>query len=423
MVGDGRVCVSPIQSHLTSAAQVAHSTADDSVAYCAGVADTALVSPVAINVNRLASPSPMVSHATGRSSRTFASAFVEQRSSISGLAHLEQRLSARGLSQGAAALVTDRFAPSTKKHYNSAFKKWVGWCGRRRLDPHSPTVTLFANFLADLHSEGLQYRSINLIRASVAAVLASFSPVALSTDPIVSSLMKGIFRSRPPQSRYSAFWDVATVLNFWRSQGESSTLSLRLLTFKLATLLSLCSPQRCSELVQLSLDFMLLAGNQCVFTVPGMTKTRRLGAPLSFTLEAFPDDSLVCPFVCLRAFLAATDVVRGDERRLFISFRKPHRGVCSATAARWLLSSLSLSGIDTSIFKAHSIRGASASSAKASGVSPKQIMEAAHWSDKSDTFFRFYNRPLLTAISPSTYAKAVLSRSALFFAALNVPML
>ena len=53
---------------------------------------------------------------------------------------------------------------------------------------------------------------------------------------------------------------------------------------------------------------------------------------------------------------------------------------------------LSLAGIDTSSFKAHSVRSTSVSAAASAGVSTNQIMEAADWSSES-VFQRFYYRP------------------------------
>ena len=46
---------------------------------------------------------------------------------------------------------------------------------------------------------------------------------------------------------------------------------------------------------------------------------------------------------------------------MFIATIKPYRAVTSSTIARWLKNLLEAAGIDSSIFGAHSIRGASAS--------------------------------------------------------------
>ena len=50
-------------------------------------------------------------------------------------------------------------------------------------------------------------------------------------------------------------------------------------------------------------------------------------------------------------------------------------------------------GIDISIFKAHSIRGALCSAVVGAGVTTKLILDAADWSSKG-TFQRFYQRQL-----------------------------
>ena len=50
-------------------------------------------------------------------------------------------------------------------------------------------------------------------------------------------------------------------------------------------------------------------------------------------------------------------------------------------------------GIDISIFKAHSVRGASCSTAAGVGVTTKDILDAADWSSEG-TFQKFYCREL-----------------------------
>ena len=61
-------------------------------------------------------------------------------------------------------------------------------------------------------------------------------------------------------------------------------------------------------------------------------------------------------------------------------------------------------GIDTEIFKAHSVRGASTSMAARLGVTVETILEAADWSSES-VFQKFYYKPTRT----SEFAQAVLS--------------
>ncbi|KAK2551481.1 hypothetical protein P5673_027669, partial [Acropora cervicornis] len=61
-------------------------------------------------------------------------------------------------------------------------------------------------------------------------------------------------------------------------------------------------------------------------------------------------------------------VARTASIRQSLNSSQPYKVVSSATLARWLEVVLSLAGIDTSIFKGHSFRGASTSKAVSLGV-------------------------------------------------------
>jgi len=68
---------------------------------------------------------------------------------------------------------------------------------------------------------------------------------------------------------------------------------------------------------------------------------------------------------------------------------RQHHSATSATIARWIKTGLSKAGIDTSIFKAHSIRSAATSAAADAGVSVTEIMETTDWTSAS-VFEKFY---------------------------------
>ena len=167
---------------------------------------------------------------------------------------------------------------------------------------------------------------------------------------------------------------------------------LRLLTMRIATLMCLLSAQRAQTLEMLSLEYMLLDDNRCVFYIDKLLKTSRPNfhqAPLEF--QAFPVDPLICVVKNTQNYLAATAGVNRASN-FFISYatKKP---VKSCTIAKWVCSTLELSGICVKTFGAHSVRGASTSKAKSMGLTLKQISKAAGWTADS-TFSRHYNRPI-----------------------------
>ena len=93
---------------------------------------------------------------------------------------------------------------------------------------------------------------------------------------------------------------------------------------------------------------------------------------------------------------------------LLLSWIGKHDPVTSSTIARWLKTCLAEAGIDTSIFKAHSVRGASSSTAAAAGVTTAGILNVADWSSAM-TFQKFYFRQTKESVGKSYFGTAVLS--------------
>ena len=84
---------------------------------------------------------------------------------------------------------------------------------------------------------------------------------------------------------------------------------------------------------------------------------------------------------CLSTYLDKTKKWRKDEtdiiqQTLFLSFKKPHTPVTSATLSRWLKEVIRQSGVKD-IFGDHSVRSASTSTAKKAGLSIDIILDMA----------------------------------------------
>ena len=65
----------------------------------------------------------------------------------------------------------------------------------------------------------------------------------------------------------------------------------------------------------------------------------------------------------------------------------------TATVARWIRSFLKEAGVDTSVFKTHSVRGTVPSAAANDFVPLQEILNMADWSNPS-TFQQFYYKPV-----------------------------
>ena len=360
--------------------------------------DATLVPPVTANVN---------CSSTSDHSR---SDNVEQRPggprpSASRMAYLRERYRDQELSEEATSLMLNSWRTKTNKSYDSLFGKWHSWCCGRGSDPFSGPIKEVVNFLANLHKEGYQYRSLNSYRSAISSVHEKIDGHTVGQHPLVTRLMKGVFNDRPPLPRYTCTWNVQTVLSYISSWGSNDSLSLKQLSWKTAMLLALTRPSRSADLSQLSLSGKQYKPAGVTFTPSSLAKQSRQGKPITeFFFPSFQHDSGLCPVVTLKAYEERTVTCRGAETKLFLALIKPHKAVTSSTIARWLKSLLEAAGIDTSVFTAHSVRGASSSAAANLGITTNDILKAADWSSES-VFQRFYYKPT----EDPSYGRAVLS--------------
>ena len=360
---------------------------------------TTMVCSATVNVGGLATPAAStVSPHLGINPHTTQTGRME---------HLRERLHGQGLSGQATQLILQSWRTKTNKSYDSLFGRWSRWCGERGSDPFSGPVTEVANFLATLYQEGYQYNSVNAYRSAISSVHEKVEGVVIGQHPIITRLLKGIYNVRPPLPRYNGTWNVQTALNYLESLGETKNLTLKLLTMKTVFLLAITRPSRSADLSQLDIERMKTGTNGITFLPASLAKQSRQGRPIAeFFFPSFQPNATICPVHTLQAYLTTTRPLRGAESRLFVSFIKPHKAVTSSTIARWLRITLEQSGIDSSIFGAHSTRGASASAAAKGGITTEDILKAANWSSES-VFQRFYHKE----VDKAAYGRAVIDQN------------
>ena len=250
--------------------------------------------------------------------------------------------------------------------------------------------------MSELYHEGLSYSSINTARSALSAIISISGNVNFGNNAMVTRFMRGVFSSRPSLPRYNAIWDVSLVLTHIKKWQPIAEIDLKTLTLKTVALMALTSGQRCQTLHALEIDNMTITSSYCNFEITQLLKTSKPSnhfGQLKFITYA-PDENL-CVVTCLKEYLKRTESLRSGCRSLFISYVKPHCKVSTNTISRWLKEVLKLSGIDTSIFTAHSFRSAASSAAKSSNVPIDKIMSTAGWKS-SETFRKFYDKPIIT---------------------------
>ena len=143
-----------------------------------------------------ANKSPQVD--LGRLSQGHRSRERDADASISHMAHLRDRYRGHNLSQEATTLMLKSWRSKTNKSYDSLFGRWLSWCDTGGSNPFSGPIINVVNFLAQLHSEGYKYNSINAFRSAISLVHERVDGYSGGQHPMVTRLLKGIFNDRPP---------------------------------------------------------------------------------------------------------------------------------------------------------------------------------------------------------------------------------
>ena len=329
------------------------------------------------------------------------SSLDEQVPPVSSLEGLVGPEGTNGISGTAASLITRARTAGTRDRYKSSWARYASWCGERQVDPVTSDLKLVLSFLGHLFDEGLEYSTINSYRSALSLYHQPIEGMKVGQHPMVSALMTGVSNERPQVPKHIYVWDAEVVLKYMRNLGENDTLdSLKLLSWKVATLLGMCNVHRSQELGALDEKFMAKSDNKytCGFGVS--VKHRRKGKPSPpVVFYRFEGDTKLCPVDALDEYLKRTKVVRSEANttQLFLSVVKPHHPVTRSTIAKWVVNFLKLAGIDTDKFKGHSIRSASSSKVRSSGVSVEEVLKMGNWSS-AEVWHKFYNKPIETPL-------------------------
>ena len=309
-----------------------------------------------------------------------------------------------GFSEGVTNLLISSWTSGTGKQYDSVIDKWHAFCRGGKVDPHETSIPVVLDFLYEQFNRGLSASAIGTYRSALSAYLPKVEGRPVGELAIVSKLVKGIKNARPSLPRYATTWDTDIVINYLKS---CEITSLKRLTLKLTMLLALVTAQRAQTLNKLNLKEMEEKEEKLTFRITESLKTRGPGCLIE--LKRFPDEDL-CVVHCLQLYIEMTKCLRETDY-LLVSWNKPHKQVHVDTIRQWLIEIMTLAGIDTKTYKAHSTRAAATSKAKAKNVPIKEIMEAAMWNSAS-TFARFYDKRIEER-SEGTFQRAILESAKL----------
>ncbi|XP_013419712.1 uncharacterized protein LOC106180300 [Lingula anatina] len=323
--------------------------------------------------------------------RTSASTF--EKTEPHSLSPVRQRLQKIQVSERAQHIIMNSWRIGTKKQYNVYLTKWINYSRKNSIDVDNHNIADVLDFLAELFNDGGGYSALNTARSALSTFMF-FEGKPVGTHPLVIRFMKGVFESRPSLPRYCVIWDVASVLRFLETWHPLEHLNMKQLTWKLVTLIALSTAQRCQTIHQLDIECMTIREDEVIFSLGKLIKQSVPGKRQpEIVIPRITDNVKLCAMSALLHYLDKTKGYRKSSN-LFLSLVKPYQPVTKSTISRWIKDVLSLSGIDTTQFSAHSTRAAAASKAKIKCVPLETIMKTAGWSN-CGTFGKFYSKDIV----------------------------
>ncbi|CAG2188300.1 unnamed protein product [Mytilus edulis] len=223
----------------------------------------------------------------------------------------------------------------------------------------------------------LGYSSLNLARGALSSLGLTIDSIPVGRHAMVIRYMKGIFNLRPPRPRYESTWDVSKVLQFLRSLSPVKYLKLKDLTLKLTMLIALTNAARAQSIHFMNVNHVHKVKGEFIFVLNELVKQSRPGyKEPTVNIKAYPPDRRLCVYTVYKEYVFRTKLFRGKHEPLLLSYVKPHQPVSRDTISRWIKVVMAKANIDTTIFKAHSVRSASVSKAKMNAVPISQALLA-----------------------------------------------
>lgn len=294
---------------------------------------------------------------------------------------------------------------STWNQYEIHYRNWQTYCIQKEEDPFTSSTSLVSDFISHYFKSGVGHSSVNTCRSALSLALNGEDGKPIGTASCVTRIVKGVSKIRPSAPKYQYTWDPSHVLDFLLKAKTLDQMSLCEITHNLVTLLALVTAHRVQTLSSIRVNNIRILEDKLEIFITDSIKTtgpNRL-QPL-LIIPKFESHPKWCCYAYMLEYLKRTECFRSGDSHLFLGLSRPHNPVGSQTISRWIKLTLANVGIDTMHFSSHSVRHAATSAAARNGLSIDDIRIRAGWSKTSETFAKFYNRPL---IEPENFAKSV----------------
>ena len=316
-----------------------------------------------------------------------------------GRTFVRESMGNRGIPEEIMDIICESWRENTSTRYGGVLKKWKLHCSQRHADPYHTDVKNVLEFLHGMYLNGCRYSGICAARSALASAVTIPGYEKLSSHPLISRYIKGIFNKHPPLPKYVKIWDINCLLTYYEKLGDNKELSFKELCKKVATLFMILGARRKQALMTIDVSNIVFENKKVVLLPNKTLKHTNPNHPLKpFEYSSFEANPKLCIVNCLQFYIGERNTRFRDSGKLMVTHGKPHKEASNDTVSRWIKEDMINAGIDISTFQAHSCRAASTSKAKNLGIPLSEILKRGCWS-RDSTFKKFYDKDVITGSS------------------------
>lgn len=325
---------------------------------------------------------------------------------------IRKHVTTNKLSEESIEILDKRITTSSSSTYDSAWRKWLEYCGREAIDPIECEDARVINWLA---KESEKRKTIGVLRSAI------FETRKIAKDPkeAMAGVLRGLKRTKPAKPKYTEFWDVAKVVQYWKETGKPEEIKdLETLRMKTVLLWKLATLGRSTDLCRIIWRVKGSETTDIQFTKEGSriltVSFRQLGGKkkegISERIRILGIEMAeACPVRHLEEYINrvgknwSESKPRGRKQQefrdeedyfkvrcgVFLSLSRQMKPIGPNSIGKITTTALRKAGVTG--YSGHSSRGAGATEMLNSGKGVDEVLRLGRWSSRT-VFETFYNR-------------------------------
>ena len=190
-------------------------------------------------------------------------------------------------------------------------------------------------------------------------------------------------------------WDVQIMFEYFKSLWDNRQISDKHVSHKLLILLLPLGGQHLNSAFNFTIDRMIISSTSVTLSPEHVLKHSKPVRKLDvFEYRAYSDPK-VCVLESLKEYIhRRNDRFDKEQRRLFITYRKPYHTASKDTLRRWIKETFAQTNLIEN-FTPHSCRSASATKTFNMSLDIIDILRKACWSN-AKTFLQHYKKEIVS---------------------------